>query len=138
MSGLVEFLRARLDEDEAVARRAASYDDGASHDVQGPAGTWACLDESEWFGTSYRGGVIAPRIGNANAPELGAHITRHNPARVLAEVEAKRELIRVWEKLRTLNADGGYAMADGAASRAVQLLAAVYASHPDYREEWRP
>ena len=123
---LVDFLRARLDEDEAAARRAASYDDGASHDVQGPAGTWACLDEAEWFGASYRGGVIAPRIGYTNAPELGAHIARHDPARVLAEVEAKRAVVDFADTY-----EGSFH-----ASQFLPKLAAVYRNHPDFDPAW--
>lgn len=93
MADLVQWLTACLDEDERIARAAADYDDGAAHDVEGPPGTWQCLDEAQWFGPSYRGGVIAPRIGQVNAPELGAHIVEHDPARVLREVEAKRKLL---------------------------------------------
>jgi hypothetical protein len=44
-----------------------------------------------------------------------------SPARVLAECEAKRRLIQVY--------NDGYA---------VRVVAAVYADHPDWCEEWRP
>lgn len=151
MDDLVQFLRARLDEDARIARRASSYDDGASHDVEGPEGTWACLDETEWFGPSYRGGVIAPRIGQVNAPELGAHIVRHDPARVLADIDAKRELLKRGD---TLFCDCDFADSpptnpedrsqeiphhyDCTAYRVAAVLALPYADHPDYREEWRP
>jgi hypothetical protein len=141
MDDLIEFLRARLDEDEQAARRAADYDDGAAHDVEGPPGTWTCLDESKWFGPSYRGGVIAPRIGNVNAPELGAHIVRHNPARVLAEVDAKRRIVDLM--VRTLEWAEGDSEVDhygglSAAEDTLDLLALPYAGHSDYRPEWRP
>lgn len=144
---LVAFIRARLDEDEYIARRAANYDDGAGHDVQGPKGTWVCLDESEWFGTSYRGGTIGPRIGYANAPELGAHIVAHDPARVLAEVEAKRRIIELHSvseghecSTRDRHGDIDHCtwVMDSEACTTLRLLALQYAAHPDYREEWRP
>jgi hypothetical protein len=137
VSEIADFLRARLDEDERTAKRAASYDDGAAHDVQGPDGTWLCLDESEWFGASYRGGVIAPRIGYANAPELGLHITRHDPARVLAEVAAKRRIVDLYEIASAspeLDRDAWLVMKE-----AVALLAQPFAAHPDHKgEEWAP
>lgn len=131
MDDLVRWLGEQLDEDERIARRAADYDDGASHDVQGSVGTWTCLDESEWFGASYRGGVIAPRIGYANAPELGAHIVEWDPARVLREIDAKRQIVDRYVWLREHGDTGGIAWV-------LPLLALPYADRPGYREEWRP
>lgn len=61
------------------------------------------------------------------------HIAAHGPARVLAECEAKRRIVK------------SYQLAPIDALLAVLLLMAeVYADHPDYRwrltyrEEWRP
>ncbi|MFF8482309.1 DUF6221 family protein [Streptomyces antibioticus] len=94
MSGLVEFLRARLDADGEWA--ATVLEDPGAGDLHGIA------------------------------------------RRSLSEVAAKRGLIRVWEGLRLLNQDGGYELAYGVASKALQLHAAVFADHPDYDERWRP
>jgi hypothetical protein len=68
------------------------------------------------------------------------------PARVLAECEAKRQIItryeyacqqadghKAWE-----TSDDGWEKIAGALELCCQSLAAVYADHPDYREEWRP
>jgi len=69
-----------------------------------------------------------------------AHIALHDPARVLAECEAKRRIV-----------DFALMEATGTATRqldagelpertewvAVAALAEVYADHPDYREEWK-
>ncbi|MFM9635934.1 DUF6221 family protein [Streptomyces turgidiscabies] len=100
MDDLAGWLGEQLDIDERIARSAADYDDGAAHDVEGPPGTWACLDEAQWFGPSYRGGVIAPRIGQVNAPELGAHIAAHDPARVLRDIDRdRRTLVRCQEAM---------------------------------------
>lgn len=93
MPDLHDWITQQVDETERIAQQAASYDDGASHDVAGPEGTWAHLNESEWFGASHRGGVIAPRIGYTNAPELGAHIIRHDPATVLRRCAADRKIL---------------------------------------------
>lgn len=50
-----------------------------------------------------------------------------DPARVLAECEAKRVAVDWY-----LNDDATVMEAT------IRALAAVYADHPDYREEWRP
>jgi hypothetical protein len=134
MDELVRWLGQQLDEDERTARRAADYDDGAAHDVHGPPGTWACLDESEWFGPSYRGGTVAPRIGNVNAPELGAHIVAWHPARVLRGIDAKRRtLIRCEESMLSANP-----MLVHFAKQTVWEMALPYADRPGYRDDWRP
>lgn len=55
------------------------------------------------------------------------HIVRHDPARVLREVAAKRMLVERLGRGRS------------AASReSVRLLALPYAQHPDYQPEWSP
>ena len=112
MSGLVEFLRARLDEDEARQRD-----------------PW-----SQWHN---KGCEAVPDVlypdRETGACDCGV------PARVLAEVAAKRQIIRMWEQLRQFHeSSSGYSLADGAASKALQLHAVVYADHPDYEERWRP
>lgn len=95
MDDLVQFLRARLDEDEVVARGTTMPLDWH----QGPGG-----DDPEWvsdemvlmwppeFHTPYEQdkhwrGLTADPAG------LAAHIARHDPARVLREVEAKRGMV---------------------------------------------
>lgn len=98
MSELVEFLKARLDEDEQVAK--ATVMDGISF--------WTAQDS--WLG------LAAPVV---------AHAQRHDPARVLAEVEAKRLQLALHKEC-------------DASCYVVRVLALPYASHPDYREEWRP
>lgn len=62
----------------------------------------------------------------------GAHIARHDPARVLADCEARRKVVRNAQTY--LPGESGY----GAATYAVQCLAAVYSDHPDYDETWKP
>lgn len=114
MSDLAEWLRAQLDEDERVACEAAPD----------PSLRWT--DDS------------------ADAPPAGwnplTHIARWDPARVLAEVDAKRRLLNVY-----LEADNYYRDHRAAPAgelhglwTAIQLIAAAYAGHPGYREEWRP
>jgi len=53
------------------------------------------------------------------------HVTRHDPARVLAECEAKRLLVE-WLAMEPRE------------DQALAFLALPYADHPDYDEAWRP
>ena len=116
MSDLTEFLLARVAEDQAVARSAETD----------PRHSWVFVD----FG------------GNANAD----HGRRWNPARVLAECEAKRRIIRGAIPGRIVRPDGEVLslMAPNELARAdllhewiLRVLAQPYADHPDFREEWK-
>ena len=104
----MDFLRARLDEDEVRQRNSLA---------QWHAPGCASLDSERPFPC-----------------DCGV------PARVLAEVAAKRERIRLWNGLRVLREGGGheYDLAYGTATKSLQLDAAVYSAHPDYDERWRP
>lgn len=78
------------------------------------------------------------------------HIARHDPARVLAEVEAKRRILDLASLAAQREAQKpGYdtvarletALAKVTApelERVVRLLALPYADQPGYRDEWRP
>lgn len=118
MSGLVEFLRARLDEDEAAAKAA---DPLLGHLVA----------QVEYI--------------DADVMTDGKHLDSHLPARVLAEVEAKRRILD--DVLPTMRADElriagewgvGSEPVREASDDLLSLLALPYADHPDYREEWKP
>lgn len=109
---LITFLRARLDDDEAVLRSCA-----------GGVPRWRAEDIA----------IFGPDL----SPEVRAHIARHDPARVLKEIEAKREVVRLYERAYdyapTFTSGFAAAMED-----ALLMFALAYADHPDYREEWRP
>lgn len=60
-----------------------------------------------------------------------SHIVGHDPMRALADIEAKRAIVERYVWLREHGDTGG-------AAWVLPLLAAAYADHPDYREEWRP
>lgn len=69
---------------------------------------------------------------------------RHDPARVLREVEAKRAMIARYERAAALPAsvvsfthgqDDGYAQA---CLDAIRDAVAIWSDHPDYRQGWRP
>lgn len=145
---LVQFLRARLDEDEKAART-------ASHALRKGA-HWS-LDE--WHGREQPHSLIAQ--GTADQPvalghftadpvptEQAVHIARHDPVRVLAEVAAKREIVGLHHRVtkRSTGSGGGTvedcSLCDHFPAQypcmTLRLLALPYASHPNYNETWRP
>lgn len=116
MDDLIAFLRARLYEDEAHARFAF-----ADHNDAGP--NWTEI----WSGTVDTGD---DHIATGDAG-LSRHIERFDPARVLAEVAAKRQIIEEGDLHDTTDASVLH-------RSVLKLLALPYADHPDYRDSWRP
>jgi hypothetical protein len=117
MDELVEWLRAQLDEDEQAARRA-----GDSFRQVGETGVIVAIE-----------GDRAEECASANWAGIAEHIVRHDPARVLREVDAKRQMIGAIEHL-LVQVDDPFADAKGV----LRLLALPYADRPGFREEWRP
>jgi hypothetical protein len=150
---IVEFIKARLDEDEAAARAASAggawrYEDGDS------VGAWTLYDE-HWTIASlktyqHEAYDYAARMPAFRHPEYvdadanGAHIARHDPARVLREVEAKRRILDRYDD--ALARQGDWQESQLAADICVQeyqdwvlpTLALPYADHPDYDPTWSP
>ena len=108
--GIVDFLLARLAEDEAAARattpvpgghwvatRSKHADDDAPVEIvtgQHRYGEDFFLDDPE----GYRGAeriVVTADCGQDGAKDNLFHIARHDPARVLAEVQAKRRIVEL-------------------------------------------
>lgn len=128
MDDLVQFLRDRLDEDERIAKEAGE---------RSPQWRLARpLDDAE--------------LGDAhwlNPIEL-KHVERHDPARALAEVDAKRrtlaELQAAEEAMDRASRDRDTTRYNAVRAewmvlkRIVRRDASVYAGQPGYREEWRP
>jgi Family of unknown function (DUF6221) len=75
MSDLVAFLTARLDEDEAAAKAAGGFLDSGS-----PGELAANLQHFRWRGSPIAEAAIA-------------HVAEHRPARVLREIDAKRNIL---------------------------------------------
>ena len=110
---ITEFLEARIAEDEAVSERRGSF----PHSVH----------SSDIVGT-YR----------QNCPDC---LGLPGRARVLAECAAKRAIIELADQVETMdyqitNEWGGGL--EGTGDNILKALAAVFADHPDYREEWKP
>jgi hypothetical protein len=64
------------------------------------------------------------------------------PSRVLAECAAKRRIVERWQHADRESLDQGprrtYGWQAAVLYEALKDLAAIYADHPDYREEWKP
>lgn len=85
MTTLIEFLKERLDEDEAVAL--------AVEDNSAPwKGQWR-NDEGHAIRTENGWVLTYAREGRPFAPGFLDHVARHDPARVLREVAAKRRVL---------------------------------------------
>ncbi|MEV3923230.1 DUF6221 family protein [Actinomadura coerulea] len=127
---LVEFLRARLDRDEQMARACSGAPWKAA-----PSGTVSTdTGDPGTDGPAY--------VATAENGAYAEHIARHDPARVLAEASAKRQVVDDYEKQawilgqghRTPELDAAQAVRE----TVLRLLALAYAHHPAYQEEWRP
>jgi Family of unknown function (DUF6221) len=109
MTGLVAFLSARLDEDEAAAKAA--------------------------WGIEWNWQDLARPFREPSSVAHTVHIARHDPGRVLREVEAKRALLRGHEGVHRCDWGEHRGGEFGPCSR-VRILAAIYRDHPDYDEDW--
>lgn len=98
----------------------------------------ARLDEDEQAARSAEDDGWEAEDVHSVSVDLAEHIARHAPARVLAEVDAKRRILDAWpDSFGLWSAD----QADAAKTMKVAvllLLAVPYAEHPDYRPEWSP
>jgi hypothetical protein len=132
MDDLVEWLRAQLDDDEQVARAATGEEWGAVAPTSQP---YVIFDVA-----AFQANKTLEHVGRLAAVERAedrAHIARHDPARVLREIAAKRDLLRFAEGIR----DHHETFTSGVAARleeTLRLFALAYADRPGYREEWRP
>lgn len=118
MNDLVQFLRDQLDEDEQIAKAATQGDWVWSREFVTPPG--------------YHHRTVGPL-----EPGDAAYIAEHAPARVLLEIEAKRDLLHFAQGIY----DYHETFTTGVASRlekTLRLFALAYADRPGYRAEWRP
>lgn len=140
-----EFLNARLDDDETTARTALHAD-------ATEPGVWMTEHHnSEYNLEPNRCHVAEDRRGHywTVASEVfipnAEHIARHDPARVLREVAAKRAIIEAADEATSndmsVDSDrrvGSRNMAEEpyVGDLILRALAGVYSDHPDYRTGW--
>jgi hypothetical protein len=117
---LVEFLEARLAEDELMANTAI---EGAAdwhvfyayRDIKDGDGHYVVLADAQH-----------PTVGQA------AHIARHNPARVLRQCEAGRVVIAEYLRVEALGDEPGRLVAENA----LKALASAHRDHGDFEQTW--
>lgn len=122
MPGLVDFLLARIAEEESVARAAVRRIEHSS------PGRWYWSNAGE---AVFLDETSVPVVwGDEQSRPAGRHIVRHDPARVLADCEVKRRILELAGVKETER--------PGILGPVAALLASSYADHPDYSEQWRP
>ncbi|PRX91968.1 DUF6221 family protein [Allonocardiopsis opalescens] len=133
---ITDFLYARLAEDEDTALTAAG---GSMYQH----GRWSLRPTSDGADVLTRGFYV---ILSDELPEVAAHVVRHHPDRVLAEVKVKRQILAEYEAAIRDDRDivndewvsGQNQGAVNALKPVIHLLAAVYRDHPDYQKDWTP
>lgn len=133
---MLAFWRSRLGEDEQAANKAAE-----PCGCHPPAPSWVFGDE-ETDGRILVAGDPHPgmkrRLGKRWSSSYdglfaACHIVRHDPARVLRDVDAARKRLAALSDAIEAGRDS-YDLAS--ALLPYELL--PYADHPDYKESWRP
>lgn len=107
---LIAYLRARFDEEDAIALTACGDPD---------CGVWAASENDVDFDQYKVGGI---------RPATAAHIARHDPARVLRDIAAKRRIVDYCDDWRRDEFETGPIL---------ELLVLSYMDREDFREEWK-
>jgi hypothetical protein len=147
MDEMVQWLRVQLDEDERIARAACEYaspewrvDERNTTVLLWPPEPRVAEAERRKglpvVSDQWRG-VDVDSAGNAG---LARHMSEHDPARVLREIDAKRQALDHYARIcgHTKSGDQAYVLAEGAVAQQVKIMASGYSHRPGYREEWRP
>lgn len=106
---MIEFLLARIADDEARAK---------------------AVDAEDWYGVDAWGDGPTEFYFDDGAPGT--------PARVLAECEAKRQIVEMWLTRNEQSEHPTIAAHATGLGLAIRVITGVYADHPDYDEAWRP
>lgn len=150
MLTLVEFLRARLAEDEAACRAARKDGGGGWNLLVFERGDGAIYDDTGnpvlTYDTDPETGLPTRHDLNPLGARQAAHIVRHDPDRVLAEIESKRQIVRAYDNAVTAlaNTEVGTAVHElmsgsvNSLRHVLQLLLMPYTAHPDFKAEWLP
>ncbi|MEU6673856.1 DUF6221 family protein [Streptomyces sp. NPDC046925] len=126
MDDLVQWLGEQLDEDEADARDCVTRN-----------GRWRAVGASVLSDDN-------AEVVTACDLAYATHIARHDPGRVLAETQAKRQVLTTAQAQIEGAASADYTVSGPAKTALAVLesmlkgLATAYADRTGYREEWQP
>ena len=145
---IVEFLLARIAEDEATAR--------AAWDMRVPQWIPASEADGHWHAHTYphEGTQLVEGSEAACTDDMTVeyhdhdaeweHVARFDPARVLDECAAKRRIVAIYPARERWVEDRMICELEPRMARAgwdvppvLYALAAVYSDHPDFDEAWR-
>lgn len=131
---LVEFLTARYDEEQRLAGAASEPGMGANWHTAGMGADGRFVAEATEGAGSWG-------IARFTFAGHGTHAAYWDPARVLADIAAKRGLLAFAAEYASEQEDH-YGTGDAPAlppaeNPVLRLLAAPYAGHPDYNPAWR-
>ena len=146
-AGIAEFIAARLNDQEALARAATTgrwevveYEDFPdAHEIK--------ADQSPAHRPRTQFTMVTDNDGLCDRADA-IHIAYHDPARVLADIAAKRAIVEDYQIVMANNAIERANEGDELKIAARELiakslrmvlirLAAPYADHPDFDEAWR-
>lgn len=124
----VEFIRARIAEDRAIAERAASMSPALQPDKYPPLADWEYAERDSSWRIRTVGTVGTPGyedhhditrdsegLSDSVDEDAGPHIARHDPARVLRQCDALEAAV------------------EAASPAAIRAVASIWSDHPDYR-----
>lgn len=138
--GLMDFLGARLDEDDAAATPLEGHGGLGIWDLKPEYPSGAELHDRRRNG-----------LGRLTNKADAVHIVRHDPARTLREVAAGRALLELHKPIYSdfIDADGddrdsvdcdecdNGGLVNSWPCKTLLVLAAVWADHPDYDQRWK-
>ena len=131
---IVAFVEARIADDERIARDAAT---GTSWGGMKTGPEWVALRGAVEDAES--GGTIVHDEGMPTSAQA-EHIARHDPARALRDVAAKRLLFAKQAPVidGTQSSWTWFEGSESEPEKVMQVLALPYADHPDYDPTWAP
>jgi hypothetical protein len=152
---LVQWLGEQLDKDERITRAVRvphDWHQGPGDDPEWTDAELVCMWPPE-FHTPYERDKHWRGL-TVEGVQLAAFIAEHDPARVLREIEAKRQIVKLHGRA-TLRGGGGAQHFDTSTvcrscepnhqfpeqswpCPTLRLLALPYADREGFREEWRP
>lgn len=139
MDDLIVFLRARHDEEAALATEA----------TQETTGRWTARTTAngDTLVEDDDGALILPTVRTQGVVQY-QHIAHQDPARVLREIDAKRQILHLHRPVHRRSTGSGTAMSETCGicdhfpgqhpCLTLRLLSLPYADHADYQQSWRP